>query len=333
MKKVVLLLFSLAVTTIAMAQNGYRVEIKQVFPKNASIYSNAFDFKREMDEAIVAQTAKLNANSNYQVLVTTPSGKESRNIQNITWIQTVNGAKTYHKKQTSPSRLYDAPTVWEGYSCNIDGSRKGKATKRSFIYRVAFADNPKDFKTPFVEEDVATAEAQRLFDESVLDNSKLVEVVVYRFEGNEAVECDRKTNKEAYLAYKAQQEKPKGKTQVTISADSVQLQVLQFKATMAFIEGHKDSLDICAVRNCREALEKASLIPDSVFVAEKLDSLYKTVLLDDILVDNTHRKKVNKYIKNIEKSDKTTNKKTCLLSNTKRIVDFLCPNKPKNKKK
>lgn len=332
MKKAVLLLFALAVTAVSMAQNGYRVEIKQVYPKNASVYSNAFDFKREMDDAIVTQTAKLNANNNYQILLTTPSGKETRNIQNITWIQTVNGAKTYHKKQTSPSRLYDAPTVWEGYSCNIDGSRKGKATKRSFIYRVAFADNPKDFKTPFVEEDVATAEAQRLFDESVLDNTKLVEVVVYRFEGNEATETYRKTNKETYLAYQAQKEKPKEKTQVNISQDSIQQLVLQFKATMAFIGEHKDSLGICGVRNCREALEKVSLMPDSVFVAEKLDSIYCAVLLNDV-IDKRHGKKVKESIKNIEKSDKTTDRGTCLRSNTKRIVEVLCPNNPKKKKK
>ena len=332
MKKVVLLLFALAVTAVTVAQNGYRVEIKQVFPKNASVYSNAFDFKREMDDAIVAQTAKLNANSNYQISLTTPSGKETRNIQNITWIQSVNGTKTYHKKQTSPAQYYDVPTVWEGYFCNVDGSRKGKETKRLFIYRVAFADNPTDYKTLFVEEDRAKSEAQRLFDESVLDNTKLVEVVVYRFEGNEAVESYRKTNKEAYLAYQAQKEKPKEKTQVNISQDSIQQQVLQFKATMAFIGEHKDSLGICGVRNCREALEKVSLVPDSVFEAEKLDSIYSAVLLNDV-IGKRHGRKVKESIKNIEKIDKTTDKRTCLRSNTKHIVDVLCPNNPKKKKK
>ncbi len=126
MKKTIIFILSLLIITVSVAQNGYRIEIKQVFPKSSSVYSNAFNFKREMDNAISTQTAKLSDNGNYQILITTPSGKETRNIQNINWVQTINGVKTYHKKQTSPKRFYDASTVWEVYACNIDGTRKGK---------------------------------------------------------------------------------------------------------------------------------------------------------------------------------------------------------------
>lgn len=285
MKKTIILILSLAISIISVAQYGYRFEIKQVFPKNASVYSNAFNFKREMDNDISAQTAKLNGNSNYQILVTTPSGKETRSIQNITWVQTVNGTKTYHKKQTSPKHYYDAATVWEGYSCNIDGSRKGKALKKEFIYRVAFADTLNDFKTAFVDEESADAEALRLFSENVT-NDRLVEVVVYKFENNEVVEYDRKTNKEQYEALIAQNEEKKAQKAKEAKNEAIQQQVNQFHVDMEFVHANRDSLLIIGVHYCYEALNKVSKVPESTFLSQKLDSIYLSVLFDDVLPDN-----------------------------------------------
>lgn len=208
MKKAVIIILSLFISTIAVAQNGYRVEIKQVFPKNASVYSNAFNFKREMDKAITAQTAKLNGNCNYQILITTPSGKETRNVQNITWVQTINGVKTMHKKQTSPKKSYDVATIWEGYSCNIDGSRKGKAEKKEFVYRVALADDPDDFKTSFVDYKTAEAEANSIVESAT--EEELVEVIIFGYNTDTPSEV-RLSNEEQHNAYlaKLESEKPK----------------------------------------------------------------------------------------------------------------------------
>ena len=39
-KKILAGLMALAMTSIAVAQNGYSIEIKQVLPRNAVVYSN-----------------------------------------------------------------------------------------------------------------------------------------------------------------------------------------------------------------------------------------------------------------------------------------------------
>lgn len=201
MKKTVIFILSLFISTVVVAQNGYRVEIKQVFPKNTSVYSNAFNFKREMDNAISTQTAKLNGNSNYQIFITTPSGKETRNIQNITWIQTINGSRSFHTKPTSPKTSYDVATVWEGYSCNIDGSRKGKAVKREFVYRVALADNPDDFKTPFVEYNTAETEANLIVEAA--PREKFVQVIIFGYNSDEPSKITV-SNEDEYNSYLAE---------------------------------------------------------------------------------------------------------------------------------
>ena len=197
MKKTVIFILSLLITTVTAAQNGYRIEIKQVFPKNLSVYSNVFNFKREMENAISTQTAKLSNNGNYQILITTPSGKETRNIQNINWIQTINGVKSYHKKQTSPNRFYEAETIWEGCACNLDGSRKGKTTRKEFVYRIALADCLDDYKIPFADIATAENEANKLLKENATDE-RLVEVVIFKFENENRIEYEKKTNKEQH---------------------------------------------------------------------------------------------------------------------------------------
>ena len=162
-----------------------------------------------MDNAIASQTAKLNSNNNYQILITTPSGKETRNVQNINWIQSVNGSKSYHSKKTTPKQFYDVPTVWEEYACNIDGSRKSKTEKKEFVYRVALADDPENFKTAFVDFNTAENEANGLVEAATQE--ELVEAVIFRCDSGVLLEATRKSNAEQYNAYlaKLEAEKPK----------------------------------------------------------------------------------------------------------------------------
>ena len=338
MKKAIVLIFAILFSIVSMAQNGYRVEVKQVFPTKATVYSNVFNFKREMDNAISTQTAKLNGNCNYQVFITTPSGKETRNIQNINWVQTVNGVKSYHKKRTSPNRFYDAATVWEGYTCNIDGSRKGKTEKKEFVYRVAFADNPDDYKTAFVDEETASAEALRLFSENAKDD-RLVEVVVYKFEKNEIMEHDRKTNKDQIAVVVKQNEAQKTEQAAEEKQKAFQQKVSGFIADMEFIQDHCDSLKIIGVHDCCNALKKfinVPKVPKGTFESNNLDSLYLSVLLNDVLPSKDKdaikaRKKVKTELKELEKLQKEPHATPeQLLSCSNKIDDKL--NKPSSKK-
>lgn len=333
-RKSLTVVFMFAVT-MALAQNGYRVEIKQVFPQNSSVYSNVFDYKREMDKAIETQCAKIQeTNCNYQVFITTPSSNETRNIQNIVWVESINGKRTYHKKKTAPAKHYMSPTVWEGYSCNIDGSRKGKVNKKEFIYRVTKTDSSNDYETAFVCKDDALAEANRIFEESFVKDRPL-ELLVYQF-GKDTVQVYRKANDIESQPLVKQADESHNNDRIVDSI--LQQQTKGFVADMRFIHEHRDSLQLEGVHNCRQALEKASLIPDSLFVSQRFDTLYRSVLANDVLSYLNSKKTRNKiekevnYIMDEELASNLKDSREFLLRYTKIIETTLFPQNKEIKK-
>ena len=318
----------LLISTCAIAQNGYRVEIKQVFPSSKLVYSNVFNFKRELDNAIENQTAKLNGSCNYQILVTTPSGKETRNIQNINLVQVVNGVKTYHRKKTTPEPYYSEPTIWKGYACNMDGTIKGGQDEFEYLYRVAMAEEQDVFLTDFVDLKTALLEASGLLDEKNT-KEKLVEVVVFKFENKEVLEFERFSNKEEYDANLAKLNKD-AELQAEKQANEKQLLIEEkmerFRNDMLFVHAHRDSLKIIGLDYCCNALDSAMAIPKDQFLSQMLDSLYLSTVFDDVFPEKD--KKVKKIKKKIgPELDALKNAKgnspSILLKQSKEVADAL----------
>lgn len=271
---------ALCIGCIAFAQSGYEFEIRQVYPKNARVVIKAFSFKREMENEISSQSQRLRGNSNnYKILITTPAGKETRYIQNITWIQTINGVTTPHKSKTKPAESYPESTIWTGTACNIDGSPKGTPETHEFIYRVAVGAT-KNYKTEFLELATAQAKAESLFAENLVED-KLIEYVVYCFKGDEIVSVYQKNNELQYNEYlaacQAEVERLEAERRLASSIDG-------FKLTMTGLQAAKDSLKTNGIHNCLEAIRSTvEVVPDSIFVREKLDSVYRSVLFGSYL--------------------------------------------------
>lgn len=278
MKKIVLIIIVFLNSLIAYAQNEYRVEINQVYPNRSEIYSNAFNFKREMENAIASQIAKLKGGGcNYVVIVRTPSGNEVRNIQNIGWVEFINGKKSYHKNRTFPEKFYEKPTIWKGGRCNIDGSfQPQNLEERYFVYRVSLDKSPNEYETAFLEDTIAKSYADSIyFRNNKLD--KLLKVNVYKFSGDEKEIFYSVSNDIEYQEYIK-------KTQaLSFTADSLRAvriklqQVEDFKAKMQSIVDKKDFLNKAGIYCCLECLSKVEM-PDSIFISEKLDSVYLSVL-------------------------------------------------------
>lgn len=315
------------------SQSEYKVEIRQVFPKKVIVYSNTFRFKRELESAVSSQSAKYRGNNNnYSVLIETPIGKETRPIQNIVWVETVNGAKTYHKKLTSPASSYQSATNWQGYACSVDGSPKGTVKKEDFIYRVSLIGSVNEYETAFVNLANAKAVAQKVFTKNkAIDH--LVEVVIYKFVGKEKTKIDILTNKKEYLAYKEKLQREDSLEVVKSNNLSIKNAIEKFKTEMIFIHSKKDSLmKDEGIKHCRLALEEtARIIPDSIFISEKLDSTYKSIFITDFLSNNK-----NKEIKGLLNELQTRNNsndslevKAILLDYTKRIEGILFPSATK----
>lgn len=328
MKRIIISFISVVFSLIVSAQSGYRVEISQVFPKKASVYSNVFNIKSELDNAISSQSAKLRGNNcNYKILIKTPSGNETRFIQNIVWVESVNGAKTYHKKQTSPSSSYKSATNWQGYACTVDGSPKGTVKKEDFIYRVSLIGSTNEYETAFISLINAKAEANKIFAKTN-SNKSLVEVVIYKFVGKEKTKIDTLTNKKEYLAYKEKLHTEDSLEVVNNNQLAIKTGVEKFLMGMKHIHSKKDSLKNEGIRHCRITLEEtAKIIPDSIFISEKLDSIYKSILITDILSNNK-----NKVIKGLlnelqtrENGNDSLEAKAILLLYTKQIENIVFP--------
>lgn len=324
-----LLVSCLAFVCFSLYAQDFKVEIKQVFPKKATVYSNTFRFKREMESAVSSQSSKYRGNNNnYSILIETSSGKkETRPIQNIVWVESVNGAKTYHKKPTSPASSYKSATVWQGCACAIDGSPKGAVKKEDFIYRVSLIGSENEYETDFISLKSAKAEANKIFAKSNTNDS-LVEVVIYKFVGKEKTKIDTLTNKKEYLVYKEKLHTEDSLKIVNNNQLAIKEGVEKFLMEMTYIHNKKDSLKNEGIKHCRITLEEtARIIPDSIFISERLDSTYKSIFITDILSNNK-----NKVIKELLNELQTKNNgndsleaKAILLLYTKQIENIVFP--------
>lgn len=320
MKKYVLFICT-ALFSVAIYAQKYEVEIKQVFPKSSVVYSNLFKFKRDMDNAIASQFAKLKGNScNYKVQITTPNGNEIRYIQNIVWMESINGKKTYHKKTTYPKKTYDVATVWKGCSCNADGSVKGTMQTHEYIYRVSLGI-PDKYETAFVDKETATSKAKELYGE-VFAEDRPVEVIVYGFMDGKPIIIEKKENQKEYKAYQERKRVEEEKEAAEKRLQEIRFDVGQFRKQISDIVQKCDSLSLDSnLVRCQLSLTELGKanVPDSTFVKEKLDSLYKDTLLKKVLLSKEgkkFRKQIIEHEETIEK-DSTIN---ALLKHTSDII-------------
>lgn len=326
MKKAVTSIIFLFISVVfVFAQEGYRLTVRQVFPSNKEVYKNSFDFKRELDNAISSQTARYRGNSNnYTLIINTPSGRETRFIQNINWIQTVNGVKTYLKAKTEPDSSYPIATVWSGSACKIDGSPKGETITYEFIYRVAEGAT-ENYKSEFIEKTSALAMAEALYTEN-LTADKLVQYVVYRFDGDSITSVFEKNNEIQYNEYlaakKAEEERLEAERQLAANVDG-------FRGKMDVLRSAKDSLKLEGIHLCLEVLESTtSVIPDSIFVKERLDTVYRVALINDFLPKKgKDYKKIKQHVERLE--DECITSRDSLLNYTRSIESILFPSNKK----
>lgn len=281
MKKIVITTLSaiFAVAT-AWSQYSYRLEIRQVFPQKATIVSKSFNFPRELDQAVASYSSRTRGQGNYTIATTTPKGTQTRSVQNITWVQTLNSSTTYHSKATSPAKSYASPTVWKGYACNLNGTPKGKTSTREFIYRVSIKDSTDHFKTQYVEKATAMAEAKRIYQE-VCTPVTPVTVVVYSYQGKKITEETRITNADEYQSHLQELN--------TAAAEQKHRQEMidGFKNKMNLIGKSNDSIKDPGIAACHELLKTTGLaIGDSIFYAEGLDALFREVIVDRLVPKN-----------------------------------------------
>lgn len=337
MRKTIISSFLILISwNLVFAQDSYRLTIKQAFPVAKEVYKNSFDFKRELDNAILSQSSKYKGNDkNYTLLITTPSGKETRYIQNINWIQTVNGEKTYHKSKTSPSKSYNEATIWIGSLCNIDGTPKGKPETYEYIYKVSDIVTQKEL-SEFLKKEDAITRAKELYDEHFVENA-LVGYSVYAYNRQNRILIETFDNQVEYKAFLVALEEEKERERIRRQEEQKRLAIInsveEFKSSMTDL--HSDSVkvtlsNIDGVSRCVSVLEKSQIeIPDSTFAKEKLDSIYKSVIVNDYL-SPLGRRKIKPFQQQYDcLKDDSISSRDSLLKYSRHIVHTLLSTKAK----
>lgn len=317
-QKILLACLVAMLSTGAYAQDAYRLLIQQVFPKNKEVYYNAFDYRRELENATAAQTARLKGNDcNYKLQITTPSGISTRYIQNINWIQTVNGTKTYHKSKTQPQTEYPVATIWSGSECTPSGSPTGKAAVYEYVYRVAEGKS-REYKSAFLTKADAEGYGKKLFNSYDTD-TVLIEVNVLRITENSIDIHKTFTNKEKYTLHLQAKEEERRKQELAKS-------IAEFLMEMEALEKHGTNDTRSNIDKYLNALEKTlTSIPedkDSIFYKEHLDSVYQKVFRDNYL-KYFKKREIKEFQKSYDYFHLERTQRDSLIEHTKRIKSIL----------
>lgn len=297
MKKALSIVAALLFTLTAMAQNGYKISVQQVYPGGGTIFSKTFDYKRELDAAVSSQASSLRGrNANYVINIKTPNGSSSKSVQNITWVQSVNGSTSHHKGKTSPQGSYSSPTVWKGYSCNLYGKPAGNARTEEFIYRVQ-VDGEKEYRTQYVNKSSAISQAESIY-KRLASPDKPVAVKVCKFSGGKSSVIKTITNQNDIQKNIMAQEQ--------LDVENQENAISYFKDEMTKILLNIDSLkskDLKrGVKLCSGILDSVSkILPEDVFIKENLDKLYLKVLTQNLLGE-TKNKQIKKVIEEFNHS-------------------------------
>ncbi|MBR5640274.1 MAG: hypothetical protein IKW83_11190 [Muribaculaceae bacterium] len=298
MKKALSIISAILFAITAFADDGYSLDVLKVYPNKASIYSRTFKTRHDLDVAVASQTSSLKGkNGNYVITIKTPNGNKTQTVQNITWVEYVNGTPKYNGSH-SPQGSYSSPTTWKGGPCNVYG-KSGNLSTYEFIYRVK-VEGEKDYRTHYLTKSSAETQAKAIYDKINTKENPVV-VNVYKFSGGDKVLVSTKSNKKELeenasmlIARELQQRQ-----------DSV---LAAFRADMRKISDEKDSLKATdvksGIRRCYSALNNVlvkGFVSDSVLLVNGIDSLYLKVLTQDLLGD-IENKKVVQLIEDFNKT-------------------------------
>lgn len=144
-KLIITVCINIVLIASATAQYGnFSIKIKKVFPSTGVVYENSYNLLDELDKAKLTAIDKYQGTSeNYLIELVTPNGKKTEMIQNIRWIMTENGKKTYYKTKPTPKKCYPQSTLVTIYECQNDGFQKGQPASYEYKYTYRLLINKK----------------------------------------------------------------------------------------------------------------------------------------------------------------------------------------------
>jgi len=147
--KLLAVTFSLLYFGEISAQNDkFAIKVTQVFPAGGTVYDQTIRSSGEFENKQSELLRKYSGtNANYLMELTSPKGKETKQIQNIRWICFENGKeKRLNSKPVLP-QSYPVYTEVVFFECTLYGTPKASTTKELYNhYFVQYFDNKRYFE-------------------------------------------------------------------------------------------------------------------------------------------------------------------------------------------
>ena len=182
LKKIIITIcLNIMLVVSAIAQYGnFSIKVRKVFPTKGVVYENTYNLLDELDKAKLAAIKKYKGTSeNYLIEMTTPNGVKTEAIQNIKWIMSEDGEKSYFKSEPNLPPKYPYETTVLVYECNNDGSQKNKPKSRNYKYSYKLFINKKEqhgFDKNYYTKDDGDIQAAKALKQMANDDS-LYEIV------------------------------------------------------------------------------------------------------------------------------------------------------------
>jgi len=234
-KKYFISIIFIALCSLQVQAQSFSIKITQVYPAGSVVYGDSYNLSGELDKAEASlRNQYTGKNANYIMELTRPSGKETKQIQNIRWIRVVNGTK--ENWNTKPSLLpesYPKPTTIEIYACNNNGAKTDSKDNTKIEYNHYFKfykdkeEIPIDGGSNYQPFEKCKKSAEDYFSKTKKGNAVFFEVRIFK---EKDIVVDSINNRKEYNLFTKETKQPSvagtPKTQVQddvkVSCDSLQ---------------------------------------------------------------------------------------------------------------
>ena len=210
----IVILFSFQIQ--AQTEDEFSIKISQVFPPpgpDDDVYTDTYESGNELRNVErILRNQYTGKDANYEMELITPSGKETKPIQNIRWILVTNGKDENWKTRPVPKNFYTEPTSVEVYVCNNDGSKIEKtkvSANYNHYYKFYIGGKEKPIKQlDYRPLDKCESAAKSYFDKNKPRiDSVFSEMRIYK-DKQDSIAVASINNKEAYENFLRKKEAP-----------------------------------------------------------------------------------------------------------------------------
>ena len=214
---IIFILFSLQIQA-----QSFSIKITQVYPAGGVVYGDSYNLSGELDKAEATLRSQYK-DVNYTMELTRPSGKETKNIQNIRWVLVENRVKKNRKEKPSPASSYKEPTTVIIYECNNNGTPKGQQNPINYDHRYEFSKNEKKINVSgYMPLDKCKLSANEYFAKNKVDTLPC-EIKIYNSEG--IVVDSTINNSKSYNEYVKQKQVRNSIKQESLKAESLKIEI------------------------------------------------------------------------------------------------------------